>query len=347
MTGTARKGPFRSALNTLAWGILAATVVVRFAAASPYSTIYAFGDSLSDAGNVYVATSGAEPAPPYSDGRFSNGPVRVQDLSQALGLGPLTPSLLGGTDFAFGGAETGTTLVHTAAPIDLPSQLSAFEAAVPTPQPNALYTLWIGSLDLLDIFGSALNSAQKLMAGQQAIGNIDTFVTDIAQHGAHNLLVLTVPDLGKTPLITSMGPAASQAASGFTLMWDQALLDSLAPIQQTFDLNLRTVDTFSLIDEAVDDPARFGFTNVTDPCWTGSYFGTDGTLCASSMTAQDQYLFWDHLHPTARGHALVADAALNAIPEPPTWPMLVLGVWLICMLKAGGVAPSRGAIRRR
>jgi phospholipase/lecithinase/hemolysin len=338
---------FRTVLNSLVGGILAAIVVVRIAAASPYTTIYAFGDSLSDAGNLYIATHGLVPVPPYSDGRFTNGPVWVQDLSQALGLGPLTPSLLGGTDFAFGDAETGTTLVHTASPIDLPGQLSAFEAAVPAPQPHALYTLWIGSNDLLDILASTLNPAQMVMAGMQAIANIDTFVTGIAQDGAHNLLVLTVPDLGKTPLITSMSPGASLVASAFTLTWDQALLASLLPIEQTFDLNLRTVDTFSLIDEAVDDPARFGFTNVTDPCWTGGYFGPPGTLCALGMTDQDKYLFWDHVHPTARGHALVADAALNAIPEPPAWSMLVLGLWLIGLLRYGDVLPSRGAIRRR
>jgi phospholipase/lecithinase/hemolysin len=325
---------FRSALNTLAGGILAASIIPQLAAASPYSTIYAFGDSLSDAGNIYIDTDGLAPRPPYSDGRFTNGPVWVQDLSQALGLGPLTPSLLGGNDFAFGDAETGTTLVHTAIPIDLPGQLSAFEAAVPVPQPNALYTLWIGSDDLLDIFDSTLTPGQMVTAGMQAIANIDTFVTDIAQDGARNLLVLTVPDLGQTPLIRSMGPGPSQAVSLFTLSFDQNLLTSLLPIQQTFDLNLRTVDTFSLIDEGIDDPGRYGFTNVTDPCWVGDYFG-NGTLCAPSMAAQDQYLFWDQLHPTARGHALVADAALNAIPEPPAWPMLVLGVCLIGLVKAG------------
>ncbi len=326
----------RSVLNMLAGGILAATVVVRVAAASPYSTIYAFGDSLSDAGNIYVGTGGALPLPPYSDGRFTNGPVWVQDLSQALGLGPVTPSLLGGNDFAFGGAETGTTLGHTATTIDLPSQLSMFETAVPTPQPNALYTLWIGSEDVFDILGSTLSPALKAMAGMQAIQNIDTFVTGIALHGAHNLLVLTVPDLGKTPRITSMGPGPSQAASLFTLQFDQTLLASLVPIQQAFDLNLRTVDTFSLLDEAIDDPAQFGFTNVTDPCWTGNYFGQNGTLCAPTMAAQDQYLFWDQLHPTARGHALIADAALNAIPEPPGWMVLAAGFCLIGMLRSWG-----------
>ena len=62
-----------------------------------YSAIYAFGDSLSDAGNVSITTSAAgatKPAsPPYykeqygpiTGNVFSNGPTWVQDLSIALG----------------------------------------------------------------------------------------------------------------------------------------------------------------------------------------------------------------------------------------------------------------------
>jgi len=161
--------PFRSALDTLARAILAATLVIRFAAASQYSTIYAFGDSLSDAGNLHVATFGALPLPPYSNGRFTNGPVWVQDLSQALGLGPVTPCLLGGNDFVFGSAQTGATLVHTATPIGLPGQLSAFEAAVPTPQPNALYTLWIGEADSSIPRKIRVNGAELLRIERQQV----------------------------------------------------------------------------------------------------------------------------------------------------------------------------------
>jgi hypothetical protein len=54
------------------------------ASASPFSALYAFGDSLSDARNTFIATGGAAPpAPPYASVNgyavFSNGPVWVHD----------------------------------------------------------------------------------------------------------------------------------------------------------------------------------------------------------------------------------------------------------------------------
>jgi len=78
-----------------------------------YSTIYAFGDSLSDAGNAWFLTNsfaasflGLSPepvSPPYfqevynnvTADVFSNGPVWTQDLSTLLGLGTLAPSGVG------------------------------------------------------------------------------------------------------------------------------------------------------------------------------------------------------------------------------------------------------------
>src|SRR4051812_14547602 len=53
--------------------------------------IYAFGDSLTDSGNVSLATFGMVPTAPYTDRSFSNGPVWVQDLAQSLGLPSLNP----------------------------------------------------------------------------------------------------------------------------------------------------------------------------------------------------------------------------------------------------------------
>ena len=90
---------------------LAITALVLGAAAqangqAPFDEIIVFGDSLSDTGNVFIS-SGGPPSPPYFDGRFSNGPVTVERVADRLGLPAPSPSLIGGTNFARGGAETG------------------------------------------------------------------------------------------------------------------------------------------------------------------------------------------------------------------------------------------------
>ena len=75
-------------------------------------------------------------------------------------------------------------------------------------------------------------------------------------------------------------------------------------------LNVHVVDAYQLIDNAVADPAAYGLTNVTSPVWSGNYTSaSSGTLAATGAAAQDQYLFWDHLHPTETGHQQIAAAA--------------------------------------
>ena len=79
-------------LKQLAIAAALAASAASGAAAAPYTSIYAFGDSLSDVGNVFLATAGtpaAQPLPPYADGQFSNGPVWVQTLAAGLGIAPL------------------------------------------------------------------------------------------------------------------------------------------------------------------------------------------------------------------------------------------------------------------
>lgn len=281
-----------------------------------FSTIYAFGDSLSDAGNIYDATLHLVPAsPPYSDGRFTNGAVWVQDLAGQLGLVLPKPSLEGGTDFAYGDAETGTTPSHSATPIDLPSQLRQFDAAIPSPRPDALYTLSIGSNDVLDAISAAATDPAKANATiVAAVANEDSFIQSLAARGAHTLDILTVPDLGKTPSESSGGPFASFVASYLSAVFDIDLMRSLQTLTNTGALKIDLVDGYALLDRAVANPAAYGITNTTTPVWTGNYYNPlSGKLNATTPAAQNQYLFWDGLHPTAQGHSVVAATALQSL----------------------------------
>ena len=96
--------------------------------------------------------------------------------------------------------------------------------------------------------------------------------------------------------------------------------------------NISVLDTYGLLDAIEANGAAYGFTNVTSPCLTGAVDYSGGTVCSPTLAGQDQYLFWDELHPTAAGHELIADAALSVItPEPASFALIgvgLLGVYL-------------------
>ncbi len=244
------------------------------AATPPFSAIYSFGDSLSS-----------------DTGQYSNGPVWVQDLATAYGLS-------GVSDFAAGGASTGATALHIANNTDLPNQLATFNTTVPSPQPNALYALWIGSNDVQTIESTpGMTTAVALADITQAVGNEVNFVSELAQQGARNFMVLNVPDQAPFPAFASQGPLPAYETSLLTKIYNEQLSTSLRSLATTDGLKLNLVDTYTLFDNMVANPAAYGFTNVTDP------------VQYSNAAAPNQYLFWDPDHPTAQGHAQVAALA--------------------------------------
>src|SRR5215469_9046764 len=99
-----------------------------------YSNLVVFGDSLSDPGNnAVVLAPNVTPVPipgnsfipvfPYTSGRYTNAQVWAQMLASSLGRSA-NPSLLGGTDYAFGGALTGP--VSQLTPPSLEAQVALF-----------------------------------------------------------------------------------------------------------------------------------------------------------------------------------------------------------------------------
>ena len=196
--------------------VLAASLACGSAHATTFTALYAFGDSLSDAGNLTILhgidpSIPIPPSPPYSPGHFSNGPTWVEDLSVKLGLGILTPSLAGGNDFAYGGATTGSNGFT-----DLADQISQFHSAAPTPAPGALYTLDIGANDILNALSNPASLPGVVSA---AIINTIAAVTDLFADGARNLLFYDVPQLSLTPDLNSdstlVKTAADAAAEAF------------------------------------------------------------------------------------------------------------------------------------
>src|SRR5689334_7437247 len=93
---------------TILCSICIATLALADRARGAYSQIVVFGDSLSDTGNVNNQTFGISPGSGYYQGRFSNGPVWVEDLATNLGIAAPIYSRAGGKDYAYGGVHTGS-----------------------------------------------------------------------------------------------------------------------------------------------------------------------------------------------------------------------------------------------
>jgi phospholipase/lecithinase/hemolysin len=305
-------------------------------AAAAYTSIFAFGDSLSDAGNLFSESGNTIPLAYYVGGHFSNGPTWVEDLSQMLGLGVMKPFLTSntGTNYAFGGAQTGITDINPFDPsspfhIDLPDQIAAFNLVDPNPVKGALYTLDIGANDImnaLEAFSENKISFDEVetVVGQAEANTIDS-VKSLVKLGAQSLLFYEVPNLGLTPRFD--GTALQGKASDLTTSFNAEVLKGLAGLKSD-GLKIFTLDTYDLLDEIKADPSEFGFTNVTAPCWTGDFTNPNsGTLCSPDPSDQDKFLFWDEVHPTEAGHLWAAEFAAEALaaPEPSTWAMMLVG----------------------
>jgi phospholipase/lecithinase/hemolysin len=313
--------------------VLAGLVACGGAQAATYPAIYSFGDSLSDVGNVFVGTADTLPLPGfYFNGRFSNGPNWLDDLSAKLGLS-MSPALLGGNDFAVGGAQTGETIVNDppVPVIGLTDQVKSFQILNASPTPGALYTLDIGANDILNAV-TALKNGQISFTDMtttflnEAVANTVGAISDLYANGMRSLLYYEVPDLSVVPDYKDLG---SQFAADAGTLAKDFNTDVLNAVKDLSGLNVFDVPIFSAIDKVVADPSAFGLNNVTTPCFSGD-FETPGSVCADP----DQSLFWDGEHPTKVGQALTANLAFDVltgttdpalVPEPSTWAMMLIG----------------------
>jgi phospholipase/lecithinase/hemolysin len=206
------------------WGavLLAATCLCAPARAG---SLYVFGDSLADDGNTPKFGIPYPPAP-YSDFRFSNGPVFSQYLGPLTGLN-VSPA----NNYAVGGAFAGPlsilgktynnlenlppALGEPGFPVPLPSFLSEvteFQATGTHFSASDVVAVWVGANDYFATLGlvnaglanatTALTAAITTVATQTATG-----VSELNALGAQRFVVFNLPPLGVTPEFNQDGAA--------------------------------------------------------------------------------------------------------------------------------------------
>lgn len=293
--------------------------------AAAYSGLVVFGDSLSDNGNVALAIgtdpgqvidgNGYVPSMPYASGTFSNGVVWADTMAASLGVAHL-PSLAGGDNYAFGGAQT-----RDGDSPSLLSQVGSFLGVTGgAADPSALYVLagggnnaraaleaigFDGAPLLRTVIGTAVKYAQ----------DVGSMVDQLQAAGATDIVVWNTPNLALAPAIIDVGPDATFLGQVISNAMNRALSRRLAG-----EAGVRVFDLYGLLGSVVADPAAYGLVNASDAC--GAIAGCD----------PDTSLFWDGIHPTSGGHAILAREMMAlAVPEPGTWALFAAGGLLIAL----------------
>ena len=298
----------------LKWALLATVALFpALAQAQSYNRIVTFGDSLSDNGNLFSVT-GTPPAP-YFQGRFSNGQTWVELLNgpmlRGITLTPGTDTSTSNVNIAFGGARTDSVV---ALPPGTGTQIGQFLLAGGKLSSGDLVTLWGGANEFIQRMSLPVNPAtiqgELTTIMSTAAGNIGAQVNTLARSGAGTIVVVNLPDLGAAPAFSGTASGAqigSFGSSVFNSAWATA---TSAAAAANPGANVIQVPVDRLFAAVIANPGQFGFTNVTNQCLTTA------TCVLAPAAAQNQYLFWDSVHPTAAGHALMARFASEYIFAP-------------------------------
>lgn len=215
----------------LVGAITAALLFSAAASATDFSKVVVFGDSLSDAGNISLA-SDPSIQPPLE---FTTNPghVAVQDLASSLGYA-LGPSLAGGTDYAWGGAGVLTNSPGTPSAVPtITDQVDAYLAAGSVDS-HALYSIWGGAND---IFYAATSAGAAATAQQLIQQNVAAQIAQLAAAGysAAQIQALTPTITQQVTTAVTQQVLAKAQVSGF-MTADQAQASITAAAQQEVKL---------------------------------------------------------------------------------------------------------------
>ena len=328
-------------LSPLAVACCMATVAPSLSAA-PYSGLYVFGDSLSDAGQFPDSVNSTT-----QTRRFTNriGPLFTDAsgevygktspmlIGELLGLGAQSPSTSSvfesngwadGNNWAVGGyrtdqildsiTEAGGSIAGTRTRdgflVDLANRGLSLDA-------NALYYVNGGGNDFLQ--GQVLSTAQA----QAAAGRLVDSVEALQAAGARYIMVSLLPNVGNAPALGG----GNSFIGGLAGDLNTELVSQLRGI----DANIIPLNLPLLVTEVLATPGAYGFDatqNLTGTCFNGCA-NVNTTWGINSATPDpSKLMFNDSVHPTTAVQQIAADYAyslLSAAQELSLLPEMALG----------------------
>jgi phospholipase/lecithinase/hemolysin len=262
--------------------------------ATPLSKIVVFGDSLSDNGNLFKETGGQIPQPPYYLGRFSNGPVWIEHLIASYFPEDPNSHL---EDYAIGGAGVGEDEDDTRYCLqrEINTYLKKHNQEL---DPNSLFVVWVGPNNYL--YADDVDETLLLVKN-----GIARSLQRLVDNKAKNILLMNIPDLGKTPGF--VGTSEEEKFSSVSFRHNANLMETLNELQQKNpEVKWLHLDIHQAVQDILAQPTQFGFNEVQKGC-----YDLEGFRAATC----EGYFFFDNVHPTVQAHQLLSKAVRTFLDD--------------------------------
>ncbi|EER94394.1 GDSL esterase/lipase At2g42990 [Sorghum bicolor] len=341
--------------------LLLLLLLLRGAAAddSRVPAVIVFGDSTADTGNNnFIQTLLRGNYTPYgrdfaggvATGRFSNGRLAADFVSQGLGLPPAVPAYLdpghsihqlaSGVSFASAGSGFDDITAQIFSAVTLTQQIEHFKeykeklrrelggAAANHTVASSLYLFSVGGSDYLGnylLFPVRRYRFTLLEYEAYLVGAAEAAVRAVYALGARRVRLPGLPPLGCLPLQRTVNLAAPGDCNRWHNMVARRFNRGLRAMASRLSRELPGaqvvyVDVYRLLADVIATPWAYGFEDAVRGCCGTGYFET-GVLCSldNALTCRDadKYVFFDAVHPSQRAYKIIADAIVHAASHRP------------------------------
>ncbi|OBZ88670.1 Phosphatidylcholine-sterol acyltransferase [Choanephora cucurbitarum] len=284
------------------FGIVLALSVATCAMArnvpTDFEQIVIYGDSFSDTGNVRKMTFGLYPPYPYYKGRFSNGPVWVDYMSNDLSVKV--------QNNAYGGAITDNNEAYPARlNLTIPGFIQQVKNIDVDTSLRTLYLVEIGANDIFDtIFHGDVSNATYVNSRIEHI--TDNIIEGLGLlktvNSAEDVMVFNMSALDKFPYVPQKDkPYTAQLILDYNKLLDRKL-------SAVTDLRISIFDLYSWFDQAIANASKLGYTDTNTTC-------LPPTFVPIPCKDPGSHFFWDDAHFETKAHKSFSNTILSALKD--------------------------------
>ncbi|KAL3509967.1 hypothetical protein ACH5RR_029368 [Cinchona calisaya] len=316
--------------------------------------IIVFGDSSVDSGNnnqiPTVARSNFEPygrdfSGGQPTGRFSNGRIPTDFISEAIGLRSIVPAYLDPkyniADFAVGvcfasagtGYDNATSDVLGVIPLwkeleyykDYQKKLNAYlgEQKANYTISEALYVMSLGTNDFLENYYAFSERRSQYTVDQYEdflVGIAKNFITNLYRLGARKISLGGLPPMGCMPLERTTninGDRCVQSYNIVAISFNTKLKDLVTDLNKQLPrIQLVLSNPYYIVLNIIRRPSLYGFEVTSVACCATGMFEM-GYACDryNPFTCRDanKYVFWDSFHPTEKTNRIISNHVVKKV----------------------------------